>query len=58
MLIYCFVCYLIMIGVLLKEEEHSGHLTNVDILMAIFAPIVVPILLGMYINSNNNKNES
>tara|TARA_R110000868_G_scaffold14426_4_gene67170 strand:+ start:2039 stop:2173 length:135 start_codon:yes stop_codon:yes gene_type:complete len=40
-----------MIGVLIEEVNSAQELDSADVLGFIFAPIVVPVLFGMRINT-------
>jgi hypothetical protein len=55
MILYCIVCYIIMVGVLLEEYASIGSLDSADILGFIFSPIVIPVLFGMHINSGKDE---
>ena len=53
MILYCIVCYLVMIGILLDENKSFDDLTSADIMCFILAPILVPIFLGMFMNNTD-----
>lgn len=52
MIIYCIVCYFIMFGILLDQHDTLYEVTGIEIFTALFAPIIIPIILGMKINNN------
>lgn len=54
MLIYCIVCYLIMLGILLDQFEDLDNIPFKDIVIACFAPFIVPVVLGMSINGRKD----
>lgn len=54
-MMYFVFCYLAMVGVLIDQHNSFDDLKKSDYLALFCAPIVIPILIGMYIN--NRKDE-
>lgn len=54
-MIYCLVCYLVVIGILLNEHNHIEDWTWNDIICLILAPIVAPVVFGMYLNKRKDE---
>jgi hypothetical protein len=50
MILYCIVCYLIMFGILLDQNRDLDTLKYQDVVISLFAPFIVPIIIGMSIN--------
>jgi hypothetical protein len=48
-------CYLAMIGVLLDQHKNYKDLSKSDYVALFCAPIVIPILIGMYINNKQDE---
>jgi hypothetical protein len=44
-----------MFGILLDQHKTIDTLKSEDVLIAMFAPIVVPIIFGMFINDKYNE---
>ena len=57
-LLYCVVCYLIMFGILLDEYDTLDEWKKQDIFSFIFAPVLIPIFIGIYMNENCKDNDS
>jgi len=55
MILYCVVCYLIMFGILLDQHKTLDTLKFEDLLISFFAPIVVPMIIGMRINDKRDE---
>jgi|688.fasta_scaffold1310320_3 hypothetical protein len=54
MLLYCFITYLICLGILIDEHDHLDEWSSHDIICFILSPFIVPIITGMAINSRKN----
>lgn len=54
-MIYCVVCYLIVLGILLNEYDHLEDWTWNDIICFIFSPIVTPIVFGFSLNKKKDE---
>jgi hypothetical protein len=52
---YFVFCYLAMVGVLLDQTDNWNDLKKSDYFGLLCAPIVIPILIGMYINNKHNE---
>ena len=57
-LLYCVVCYLIMFGILLDEHDTLDEWKKQDIFYFVFAPVLIPIFIGIYMNENCKDNDS
>lgn len=51
MILYCIVCYLIMLGMIVEDRE-QGDTKEVSWLSLLFAPLLVPIFIGMKIQEH------
>jgi hypothetical protein len=51
MILYCVVCYLIMLGMIVEDRE-QGDNKEVSWLSLLFAPLLVPIFIGMKIQEH------
>ena len=47
-LLYCFICYLIMLGMIIEDREQDDK-SEISWLSLLFAPLLVPIFIGMKI---------
>ena len=54
-MMYFVFCYLAMLGVLMNQHDKFDDLKKSDYLCLICAPIVIPMLIGMYINNKNDE---
>lgn len=54
-MMYFVFCYLAMAGVLLNQHESYKDLKSSDFLALFCAPIVIPMLIGMFINDKHNE---
>lgn len=52
---YFVFCYLAMVGVLIAQHDSFDDLKKSDYFALICSPIVIPILIGMYINNKHNE---
>ena len=55
-LLYIFLSYMIMLGMILESYPHSDNVPYYMWFMWLLSPIIFPIILGMEIVSKNNKN--
>lgn len=46
MILYCIVCYLIMLGMIVKDKEKNGSFKYAFIVF-ILSPFLLPIFIGM-----------
>ena len=53
MILYCIICYLVMLGILLDEHETIDDWDIKDLKTMLFAPLYVPIFLGMFMNNSD-----
>jgi len=54
-MMYFVFCYLAMVGVMLDQHDNIKDLKQSDYIALLCAPIVIPMLIGMYINNKNNE---
>ena len=55
MILYCVICYLIMLGMIIEDERENGKLWKSSWIAFIFAPFLLPIFIGMYIQETSKK---
>jgi len=55
MILYCTVCYFIMFGILLDQNRDFDTLKYQDLVISLFAPFIVPIIVGMRINDKRDE---
>ena len=55
MILYCIVSYFIMFGILLSQHKTFDTLTYQDVVLSVFAPFIVPIIIGMSINDKGDE---
>lgn len=54
MILYCIICYLFMIGMIVEDEKQSGKYKYAW-LAFIFSPVLVPIFIGMLIQEQDKE---
>ena len=55
MILYCMISYFVMFGILLQEHKTFDTLKYQDVVLSVFAPFIVPIIIGMSINDKGNE---
>jgi hypothetical protein len=57
MILYCVICYLIMLGLIIEDGSNKTSDWWSIILLLMLAPLLIPIFIGMYlekISKNSN----
>ena len=54
MILYCIICYLIMLSIVLTAKETSNDY-KYPWIMVILSPFTLPLLIGMIIEEERNK---
>jgi hypothetical protein len=54
-LLYSVVCYLIAFGILLEEHDSLEEWSRKDIAWWTFAPVLVPIYIGIALNIKDDQ---
>jgi uncharacterized membrane protein YadS len=54
MILYCIVCYFIMLGMIVEDESNNGRYSKAWIAF-IFAPVFIPMFIGMYLEQRSKK---
>ena len=55
MILYCLVSYFVMFGILLDQNRDFDTLKYQDLVISLFAPFIVPIIIGMRINDKRDE---
>ncbi len=55
MILYCIICYLIMLGVVIAAKEKDDHFEH-QWALVLFAPLLLPVFIGMELEKISKKN--
>lgn len=55
MIVYCIICYFVILGMLLQDKEQTGKLYVNAFITFLAAPFLLPLIIGMKIEEHNKK---
>lgn len=55
MILYCVICYLIMLGMIITDSEKKNGVYKRTWIILIFSPILLPMFIGRIIQQQNHK---
>ncbi len=54
MILYCIICYLVMLGMIIEDEKKNGKYKYAW-LSFLASPFLLPIIIGMKLEEQNKK---